>query len=87
MQPEKLPWSEKVLIAGRGCCNNYFQWIVLGEIGDHGAHVQRLVVQVPSLVQGPKTDHYTEGINAQDHQPTRHHATSKTALVRKNVHC
>ena len=64
-----------MLITERGYCHHYFQWIVPGGIGDHGNHVLRHVVQVPSLVQGQKMDHYTAGVNAQAPQLTRHHAT------------
>ena len=64
-----------MFIAERGDCHHYFQWIVPGGIGDHGNHVLRHVVQVSSLVQGQKMDHYTADVNAQAPQLTQHLAT------------
>ena len=64
-----------MFITERGYCHHYFQWIVPGGIGDHGNHVLRHVVQVPSLVQGQKMGRYTAGANAQAHQLTQNLAT------------
>ena len=64
-----------MLITERGYCHHYFQWIVPGGIGDHGNHVLRHVVQVPSLVQGQVMDHIMVEVNALDLQLTLHHAT------------
>lgn len=75
-----------MLTVGGGNRKDYFQWIVLGEIGDRGVHVQGLVDQAPRHVQGQKMDHIMVAVNAQDCQQTQHHATQIAAQVHSFTH-